>query len=168
MFPLQAWLANLVGLHISAQHCHQHPKVLWVWGHLIFNSFKNHHRFRSTEKYCWLYISGSFADDNKCWVGALLDFQKSFFCWIIKFSFWTFSENFIWGWRFWLSADRNGSKQGLFVFMSMWIVKMEKKVKVKICFEKVYLMWSNYWDQIILNGLVPITSLIYFNSRCVC
>ena len=26
-------------------------------------------------------------------------------------------------------------------------------------------MWSNYWDQIILNGLVPITSLVYFNSR---
>ena len=48
--------------------------------------------------------------------------------------------------------------------MSMWFVK----VKVKIWFKKVYLMWSNYWDQIILNGLVPITSLIYFNSRCVC
>ena len=30
---------------------------------------------------------------------------------------------------------------------------------------QVYLMWSNYWDQIILNGLVPIISLIYFNSR---
>ena len=31
--------------------------------------------------------------------------------------------------------------------------------------QKVYLMWSNYWDQIILNGIIPISSLVYFNSR---
>ena len=139
MFPLQAWLANLVGLHISAQYCHQHPKVLWVWGHLIFNSFKNHHRFRSTEKYCWLYISGSFADDNKCWVGALLDFQKSFFS--------AGSLNFLSKPSLRISFEVDGSDYRLtemaankvYLYlkdMSMWIVKMEKESESKNMFWK--------------------------------
>ena len=30
---------------------------------------------------------------------------------------------------------------------------------------KLYLMWSNYWEQITLNGIIPITAMVYFNTR---
>ena len=31
--------------------------------------------------------------------------------------------------------------------------------------DKLYMKWDNYWVQFILNGIIPIVSLIYFNVR---
>ena len=30
---------------------------------------------------------------------------------------------------------------------------------------KTYMKWNNYWDQLILNGLIPLLALISFNIK---
>ena len=32
---------------------------------------------------------------------------------------------------------------------------------------KTYMKWNNYWDQLILNGFIPLIALVSFNIKLV-